>query len=284
MDDSDKYHGGMATFINDDHRSPNARAVLYRLESGDVMIALKSKTFIEKGQEIRYDYLHGNTTGDCPWRNVSFTSKIIQCSIEPQNTELDIKLVNETHFICENLRESACQANEEETSHEEVSDDYITDPLYTSTSEVTLGTQDTESESQAAHKRSSESKHEAADSAHPVCASFSGTPSRLQEGLQSWNEETSYDALKARCGFCQKKFFNQKAIVEHFLLQQCQKKFVYIDPMYIPGYCCTLCNTLFLTSVLLLFANIYRLSILKTPKLKRKRGKGIITRCVSMMM
>ena len=170
IDGSDKDHGGMAKFINDDHRSPNARAVLYRLETGDVMIALKSKTFIEKGQEIRYDYLHGNTTGDCPWRNVSFISKIIQCSIEPQNTELDINLVSETHLFAKtlNLRESACQANEEETSHEEVSDDYITDPLYTSTSEVTLGTQDTESEVQAAHKRSSESKHEAANSAHPV--------------------------------------------------------------------------------------------------------------------
>ena len=264
----------MAKFINDDHRSPNARAVLYRLESGNVMIALKSKTFIEKGQEIRYDYLHGNTTGDCPWRNVSFTSKIIQCSIEPQNTELDIKLVSETHFLCENLRESACQANEEETSHDEVSDDYITDPLYTSTSEVTLGTQDTESEVQATHKRSSESKHEAADSAHAVCAPFSGTPSRLQGGLQFWNEETSYDALKAICGFCQKEFFNQKAIVEHFLLQQCQKKFVYIDPMHIPGYCCTLCNTLFLTSVLFVVRKHIQTQHFENPQIETEKRKG----------
>ena len=149
VDGSDPEHGGIARFINDDANHPNARAVPQRLQNGEVVIVLKCKSFIAKGDEVRYDYCHGSDGSSCPWRYLRFDGKILQCDISQSQKFSSVRMSSETKVINEHLRETFCQASE--TASEEDSDAYITDPLYTSASQVTLGTLDTD---ESCHKKS----------------------------------------------------------------------------------------------------------------------------------
>ena len=135
IDGSDPEEGGMARYINDEDQNPNARAVLHRLKNGEVMIALKCKTTIEKGDEIRYNYSNGNSNADCPWRSTRFSGSIIQCNIVPSQKNFNLKMFSQTRAINEHLKETSCQATEQDSNY--------SDDLYTSASEVTLGSFDT---------------------------------------------------------------------------------------------------------------------------------------------
>ena len=111
IDGADTELGGVGKFVNDEHRRPNARAVLYRV-GGENLIALKSKTLIEKGDEIRYDYLFGNKNGTCPWRDDTFTSRSIQCQMDETEERCPLELSSESFPVDDNLKESFCQVEE----------------------------------------------------------------------------------------------------------------------------------------------------------------------------
>ena len=101
VDGSDPKQGGIARFINDDANNPNARAVPQRLQNGEMVIVLEGKTFIAKGDEIRYEYCHGNDGSSCPWRYLRFDGKILQCDISPSQKPSCVQVSSETKIINE---------------------------------------------------------------------------------------------------------------------------------------------------------------------------------------